>query len=545
MMDLQRMAKTSMRLAVLFGASGLLACTDPQPTTNDPTGETHLTLSQDNAGDLAYCDAAERCVTVSNPEQCEVLELTIDNGTGAVCERCVDADGNLVFDRCQETHVACTLVTAPEPDCLVCAHVDGPVIYSSCIAAAPTVCTAMPSPDGRNCEICYDANGGPVYDSCGPECGNIACPAVMCAEGFVMVVPPGECCPQCLPPPVCTDVLCSNDFTVPECPLGSVLQRDPTDCCGFYCAPNVCDMMMCPMIALLCPDGMHPDYGPPHCCGTCVPDDITARFCRVDVDCGDGFLCTTTLGACLPSPMCDPNMEMPCTNECWGVCQPQDYICPAAADAAGSSGVPEYMPPADLCAGQWIPGGFDALGCPLPPVCVCVDGSISFDGLCADQCAQTACFAPPPTCEPGSHLVLTYPYCCGACLPDDPVTLFCTSDLDCTAGSFCSTQLGDCQVPPDCAVGGTTGCVAVCYGVCMVGSGGCFDSDGLDPFVAGTVSGSDGSGVPYEYSDLCSDDGHTLTEFWCYESPLGSGMWVAGQAAFPCGTGCSAGACLR
>jgi hypothetical protein len=89
---------------------------------------------------------AATCRDVPNPDGCAVVVATINTTTGAVCERCEDAAGSVLYDRCADTRVECTVVTAPEPDCVVCAYTGRSIIYSSCEATAPDLCSSGMAP---------------------------------------------------------------------------------------------------------------------------------------------------------------------------------------------------------------------------------------------------------------------------------------------------------------------------------------------------------------------------------------------------------------
>ncbi len=103
----------------------------------EPSAEAILRLERTPAGLLAACDASGACTEQPNPDDCAELEIAIDPSSGATCSRCLDARGTAVAGDCAHAPVACTVVTAPDPHCLVCAWVDGAVVYSTCVPRPP------------------------------------------------------------------------------------------------------------------------------------------------------------------------------------------------------------------------------------------------------------------------------------------------------------------------------------------------------------------------------------------------------------------------
>jgi hypothetical protein len=544
------------------GCAVLVAgCSEASPL-DASASKTTLKMQAAADGKLQYCNAAGTCQSLPNPDGCAVLTVTIDQVKGGTCESCVDAKGGVLRDSCADTSVACTVVTLPEPDCVICAYVNGAIIYSSCVAEQPQNCvtqggsvggsggvatapapsatctraqdcprgaacqnglcasatsgastTTTAPPSAQPCKVCYDAAGKVVLDECLANCTNTVCPAVACAKGFKLTSRPGECCPQCAPEQSCSNVMCPMIASVPACPPGTAAQRDPNDCCGLVCLPVSCDVVDCVPVPKDCPAGFTFDSSFPNCCGACIPA-AQARYCMSDTECQAGEVCTTDQGECLAPPDCK---EAACPAVCYGLCRPTNWTCPAGA------------PNPTACAGKWDFPGRDAFGCPLPPVCLCPDGTVSADGQCVDACATVRCSAAPPTCESGFHLEMRYPYCCGACVPDDqcwtqppackddggclptevcangqcmpasnanpaapaiacpavacaagqhaepgpgccplcvPDPTPCTGGSECATGFECSTKYGDCKSAPGCDPS-SSACVSVCYGICV------------------------------------------------------------------------------
>ena len=307
-----------MILATAFCLGGLLACVSEQ-TPESGQSTTLRFEHEQGSGDLKLCDENGDCSNVSeptiipNPRQCEVYTVEISS-SGRTCERCEDASGTVLHESCDEADIACTLVTAPEPDCVVCAHIGGTVVYSSCIPEEPLNCEtlSLPSADGTasdpngssspTCQMCYDSSGRLVVDECSnSDCQNIVCPQVLCAPGFEAQRLPGSCCETCVPVDDCREKVCPFDVAIPDCPEGTQLTRDPADCCGVLCQPLDCSNILCPAYELVCPPGFHPDFEFPNCCGTCVPDEDMRRYCFSDLECGSDEFCTAGI-ECLPPP---------------------------------------------------------------------------------------------------------------------------------------------------------------------------------------------------------------------------------------------------
>ncbi|MEM6730111.1 MAG: hypothetical protein AAF658_01070 [Myxococcota bacterium] len=452
----------------------------------------------------------------------------------------------LLGESCDGSRFSCTVVTAPEPDCVVCAFPNGAVAFSSCVSDEPDECVSFAAPemDGNfacesnddcpsgaicfggacqadadvgECRVCFDTTGNTILDECGVECGNIGCPDVQCGAGFEQVVYPGECCPQCVPAPNCSDEVCPIAAPVPNCPAGTALTRDPRDCCSFLCAPNDCSLVDCAASTAdqPCPAGFERSFEFPNCCGTCVPSS-GLQFCESTSDCEENTFCTTEIGACFSN--CDGSGN--CVDVCLGLCRPVDFECP-------DFGVPD----ASLCEGTWVRDGVDSAGCPLPPVCVCPDGRQSFDGSCEAGCENVQCSG-NLSCEADERLEFGFPYCCGVCVPANeclfgpracendadcgspnlrclngfcfglsdgsapinacppancgsdeqvisgpnccpvcaPQDRSCTQTVECESGERCTVEFGDCQLDPACGKDASSpDCSQECFGICVPG----------------------------------------------------------------------------
>ncbi|MBI5510969.1 MAG: hypothetical protein HY903_19585 [Deltaproteobacteria bacterium] len=610
---------------VIWAAPLLLSvgCLTTEGTTAPGGTKTELKLENNGTG-LEYCDASGQCQTLPYNGDCASLVVSIDTATAETCQTCVRADGTTVDQGCDGTAVACVLVTLPDPDCVVCAYVNGAVLYSSCAATPTNDCSRYLRGDGVACEQCFDPAGRVVFDSCGADCRDVVCPAFACAQGYMPQRFPGECCEQCVPNGSCDGVVCPMESPIPDCPPTSVLVRDPSDCCGYSCQPTLCANatgsdntepntgIAAPMPAAECAQST--DCGDGQACfdGFCQPGCITSRDCVAPAVCMNGVCLSDTLVQCPPgyawveeAPYCgqcvavndqricvtdfECNLDEICAfdagicsggtatggatpqggdstdpatsvvSPCYGVCRPQNPTC--TVNSTGTDATRAF------CEGYWDVMT-DADGCPYP-VCICLDGVVSLDGVCRDLCATVQCFAAPPTCDPGYHLETAYPYCCGSCVPDDLcayttqnsagdpsagsgtsnfavspcadvqcvqgyhpemgadccmtcVRDACAADTDCGAGEHCSTSDNVCNPAPGCDP--AQGCLgtALCYGECVPNGSGCIDSDsGIDIFTPGKAMLADASGATTTVADQCSNDGLSVVEAYCYRSATG------------------------
>jgi hypothetical protein len=248
---------------------GFVAC-DGNGSTNDTSPDTQtIALRRDGSGELAYCtndtsaeESAQTCQTLPNPKGCETLIITVDTRTGQTCEVCAGADGQPISEGCggRDAVVECEVIAIPDPDCVVCAYVNGTVIFSSCQpqetcanVACPAIARICPDgqiaePDPNNCcgEICKPNN-----------CEQIACAAMACAPGYRQTPPrPGACCGECVPDVCYSDSDCT-DFTHCSVSDGACLPCNAPEgaacdaACRGTCVPN---RWFCPDILVAGPD---------------------------------------------------------------------------------------------------------------------------------------------------------------------------------------------------------------------------------------------------------------------------------------------------
>ena len=490
----------------------------------------HLTLLKASDGNLQFCDTNQHCQEIANPAGCTTLDATIATQKASVCETCLDASGKTLNSNCTDTHIACTVVTSTEPHCVVCAYDGGPIVYTSCPAQSPVNCmpqnvpAALAATTGQTCQVCVDEAGSTtVADNCPVDCSNVACPMIACAAGSTAVPPVGGCCPVCQPIGVCQGVMCPVVGAMPACPNDSIAVRDPANCCGFLCPPAICPPKAIPggavptggasanlttgctsdadcqpgtgATAMACINGACAYTTAPQCpqgffwdttypsCGMCRPLPTPVGYCLTNSDCTSGTCtaCQTQSAAASTAPTCDclpapaPTPVMGATGStvlltssgpaatCYGVCR----------SVACSNVMP--TPPPCPAPGVLKSPGVGADGCPLPPVCICPDGTtlITSSGTspvpsCGGVC-PSGLMCPtidPASCPAGTKFTNAYPYCCGQCVS----ATYCAYDSNCPAGQTCTVTPAAClQCGPStiaCPPVASMSPVSLCIGVC-------------------------------------------------------------------------------
>lgn len=371
-----------------------------------------LQLQQDNAGNLVYCDDNGECASYPNPDNCEILKVEIDTVDGRVCEICEDSAGNVVHDRCADTNIVCTVVSAPEPDCVVCAYQNGSIIFSSCVAEDPYYCVEYVSSGDAWAES--PASGG--------SAGSGA-PEAFVAPCWYNSTDPSAPEPGCaIPPNDCTPEECGPALGMPNyiCPDGSVggpqpCERDPStgvcsykirECPAEHCkvcydrfgnevidtCGQDCRAVACPQV--LCAPGYQQVVLPGECCPTCIPDN----YCE--------------------NVVCPMDMAIP--------------ECPPGSELVISGN--------DCCKYECKPNDCSMVACPQ--------------------------YFVEPSCPIGYHWDTSWPNCCGTCVPDVDPNQYCLSDDHCAVGQVCYFPPTDaCLQPPECQ-SGDLACPAVCWGIC-------------------------------------------------------------------------------
>jgi Cys-rich repeat protein len=554
---------------------GLVACVQPDPgptpAINDP-----ITIQLSNQdGDLQYCDDSGECTTLPYDGDCAIIEIDIDPATGATCERCITADGQAIDLGCANTSVGCVLVTLPDPDCVVCAYINGAIIYSTCTADEEPECytdSDCISDDGIG-GFCID--GQCVFE---PGCLEDAdCPAgFMCAfpdYGFPNEgggsdpsppqPPPDDWYGTCVPRDIgCTsDAECPGDMycemwcyedqpTEPAFACGANADCPPGHACfdgmcicdsatGIDCMPpppppceGICQPHhQNPCENVVCPTGMHCEAFDVYCfappcqpVAECVPDQ---RECIEDSDCPMGFACSIEVCPAMP---CTPDYCPPC----YGVCEPvEPEYCYSNEDCASDEicefyeGVPCDQDGTCADPGLWAPG----VCVPAPFVCetnedclssagelaYCVNGTCVFEFDCDQN--HAFCDMIPPIC-PDGQVITVVNGCFGPCVDPglcEPASQECFANTDCPPMHECLMYCWDC------APGDPT-CIGGCEGVCVPFEPMCYsDQDCWD--AAGNVGRCEGGMCVFE-------------ELYCWEDSECPGDMVCDQM---CGGGGSPG----
>ncbi|OGR13595.1 MAG: hypothetical protein A2341_22760 [Deltaproteobacteria bacterium RIFOXYB12_FULL_58_9] len=508
---------------------GILACTQAdEPGTQQVQDPITIKLTNNN-GDLEYCDANGECTTLPYDGDCAVVEIDIDQRTGNTCERCVLADGTVSDLGCVDTNVGCVLVTLPDPDCVVCAYVNGAIIFSTC--------TEQDSPDCYVSADCRDENGfggfcldgNCVYE---PGCReNADCPPGFQCEyaGNDEPTPTddpanpsdpdwatdpddspvspgwyGTCVPR--------DVDCFSDFDCPphmycqswcygEDPVVGPCGDDGSCPDGFACLDGMCeptceDGMNCarpapppncqgicqpyyenPCANVECPRGMHCEAYEVYCFAApcppvaeCIPD---YRECTGDLDCPDGFSCITEVCPAMP---CYADGDCP---PCYGICQPSLPEYCYSDDECGPGMTCEFYyeqgvtcdadgscdVPA-IAAGVCVPS---SVWCQTNDECgemaLCVDGECVFRFDC--DASHAYCDMMPPTCPEG-QVITVLNGCYGPCVDPymcEPAQQGCIFNEECPPMHECLVYCWDCW--EDSSGVPNPDCGAGCEGVCV------------------------------------------------------------------------------
>ncbi|MFH1670041.1 MAG: hypothetical protein ABIA92_00450 [Patescibacteria group bacterium] len=355
-------------------------------------------------------------------------------------------------------------------------------------------CAPIKCADGREFPSCKD--GYPLnyfVDPCRSLCGN-----GKCEEGEADEINPGGCGPdappECLGPPAyykkgtCPQD-CPSDCADDGKPVFKKPALGPTHCCSKnagvkppslledngLCSPSedgsvgICvqdwwrtcgdgtcdrseeDRCSCPKdcIEQECVKAggktpVVPDA--PECCkglkkiSVAFPDDNTSEQ-MVDEN-----KCIAAVGAVICSD---------CGN---GKCEPWENRCNCKEDCGPCSRPCPMVSPPYCPDGTYIGQGENECGCKKGVTCC---GNDECEGKedsknCPDDCAGGG-----PVCGNGACEGELEQRTC----PQDCRVDFCTSNSDCEEPLICSTSQGDCNLHPDCKLGG--GCPDVCTGECV------------------------------------------------------------------------------
>lgn len=154
--------------------------------------------------------------------------------------------------------------------------------------------------------------------------------------------------------------------------------------------------------------------------GDTTPDPELPTLCQSTEHCGPGQRCDDPANHCYSSPHCDG--QGPCTDDCWGICVPDEWRVPCLGD--------EQCQPYEFCAEA-----------------PCLEGD---DAHCHGYCAPYKSCYTDETCEDGERCLCPYsfsdgtPYsalmiCPTVCMPDPNA---CRDSAECAAGEICAS--GQC-----------------------------------------------------------------------------------------------------
>ncbi len=481
------MRNTSKGLLLALCTTGLLACGQESATTENGQADEALKLNRLSSGDMEYCDQSGECQTLPYSGECQIIEISIDTATGLTCQSCTLADGTTVDQGCSGTAVACVLVTLPEPDCVVCAYVNGAILFSNCTpeeAGCQTDADCVSSVGSARCVNgqCETVSGCSVDSEC-PEgfyCQAEICPA-MCRDDGV--------CPPCTGTcqPAATDCTMNN-----ECPAGMECRRYCMGACDSAgnCYEDDCKGVCEPVQAGCysndeCPAGYVCEFyydgapassdasgemAPPY--GVCVPQDYG---CQSNWDCPSGTVCEYS---CTPS--CDPNMQgCDDASNCQGVCVQRDPICYSDAEC----------PAGYVCSLSTAtdPNSDPSAGVPYVEVGYCVP--VQFECMADEECPAgyscqysncgstpegdaSNCFVAAGICVPNSIQCMSDAECMVDCDPTGATD--CIGSSGVCIGGVCTYQV-DCNpanalcdmIPPTCPEGQAPSVVNGCFGECV------------------------------------------------------------------------------
>ena len=280
-------------------------------------------------GRYQACDAAQSCQEVpSAAYDCDRIEVFVDPSTGRTCHTCFRAGG--AATDCIDPAVGCALLTLPDPDCVVCAYVNGAVVYSSCVAdelqctsdvdcftvqglvgrCLAGVCDYEPPPrchddagceDGQYChiDVCYRYPCPATDPDCDTCFGHCAPKPPLCGEG---PCPPGHVCETVCPPCADAEPPCAAPCTLACVPI------EPDPCAALDCAPGYhCELQEVWCFAEPC-----------EAVPVCVPDEPGPFDCDPS-----RVLCD------MAPPACEPGYVPSVVGSCFGPCVPADQCSPS------------------------------------------------------------------------------------------------------------------------------------------------------------------------------------------------------------------------
>ncbi|MEE8410658.1 MAG: hypothetical protein V3T05_13740 [Myxococcota bacterium] len=393
-------------LTVALCSVGLLACGPDAP--NPPSSDTvTLQLHRLGDGNLEYCDENGDCQTLPYDGDCALIEVDVDQATGETCETCTLDDGTTQDLGCGGVSIGCVVVTLPNPDCIICAYVEGDIIFSTCTPDEPQ-CTSDAD--------CVSDAGWPGY-CVGGECYFVTdpCATVDCAPGYHC-----EVTNDCFEPQPGTNAD-NGTSTITDCGQYAICVPDYNGECrtDADCPANQACFVVCPGGS----DGSN---------GSDSEDSSTPSSCMGD----------------------DPN----CDWWCWGTCEPIDPVCTTDADCVSPDGLQGY------CWDGWC--FFDDPGCYSDADCGPGEVCEFYDSIASPDCdpAGSNCFvAQRGYCVPAPQPCTTDADCANSAGEQ----LFCSEGL-CVYGVDCDDRYVFCAMPaPTCPQGEVASVVNGCYGPCV------------------------------------------------------------------------------
>ena len=283
------------------------------------------------------------------PEECESLTITFNSVEETTCESCVNSNGTVVYEKCEDNLINCDITEQEGVVCIVCETLDNEPIYSNCDLSNNLDDDEIDSID---------------LSGLGTPCGNTMCPEEMvCCN---------ESCGICtFPDEACIEMFCDEeDYTHPNDDNFS----NPDDDIIFLDEDMQCDVDEdCPIDHFCLYDT---SFGP---IGFCIPvdpnelpeedydyphndDDISLNEdmqCEADTDCPVDHFCLNDssfgpAGFCVPEdpsylPVEEddsanelPNIDIEEVHFCGGIAGiecPEGFECYSEGNYADAGGI--------------------------------------------------------------------------------------------------------------------------------------------------------------------------------------------------------------
>ncbi len=473
----------------MAAGSGCLDATQPSTGTVDggglDAGAGDGAASDGTAADLPGADGGQLDTADGGGDPCQDVTCPPAMGCppgsssvvlpGECCGSCV-ADGCTDDADCTE----CLYPTAPESvdECYCAECTETPLSVERCAyneavwrslcedvpLSCPAVACGAPLP-----AVCVQDEAPPAFAQDGlgictaqlPDpCANVDCAALECTNGHPEV-PPGECCPVCVPDTCEADGDCAmcafptapasaDDCYCPLCP------DDPMT--AAQCEFNTSAWKtVCADVPIMCPDVACQEPPPAVCLGD-APEEPKQCVEGVVDPCGD---------VDCAAPPCPPEQQVIPPGACCPVCEeplPPTVECLDDSDCT-------------LCTAEFAPTSTDECQCPTcgtyTSVAQCAANTAAYATFCGSDvwperasCMPPPCPAPPPAgcnqgyvCGPDEcAMVMCEPPDCplaeqvtppGACCPVCAPPAQCADGADCTwcLHATAPTSVADCACP--------------------------------------------------------------------------------------------------